>query len=127
MLHPTLEAKIKQLLSALTILGFPMKIVQGVRTAQEQQKLFAQGRTAPGKIVTNCDGVLKKSRHQLAADGYGHAIDCAFIVLGEAGKVTVSWAESHPWKLYGEVGKALGLVWGGDWKGLVDRPHLELP
>ena len=103
-------------------LGHPMKVIQGVRTAEQQAKLFAQGRTAPGKKVTNCDGLVKKSRHQVAADGFGHAVDCAFVVGGK-----VSWDLALPWRLYGEIGKALGLVWGGDWKSLVDRPHLELP
>ena len=94
---------------------------------EEQQRLYAQGRTTQGKKVTNCDGISKKSRHQLAKDGYGHAVDCAFVVIGPVGKTVISWDESHPWKLYGEMGKALGLVWGGDWKSLIDRPHLELP
>lgn len=25
----------------------------------------------------------------------------------------------------GKLGKGLGLVWGGDWKGFVDLPHFE--
>lgn len=102
-------------------LGFPMKVVQAVRTVEEQARLYAQGRTTPGKIVTNADGLTHKSRHQVAADGYGHAVDCAFLNAGGG----VIW--EGPWRLYGEMGKALGLVWGGDFHALVDRPHLELP
>lgn len=116
-LHPDLKKKIELVLTVLSLIGHPMKIVQGVRTAEEQAKLFAQ---VPK--VTNCDGVIKKSRHQVASDGYGHAVDCAFVVDGQ-----VSFDGKLRWNLYGELGKALGLVWGGDWKSLVDRPHLELP
>ena len=94
-----------------------MRVTQAVRTAEQQAVLFAQGRTTPGPIVTNCDGVVKKSRHQPAADGYGHAVDCAFI--GPTPFV-------GPWKLYGEMGKALGLVWGGDFNTIIDKPHLEM-
>lgn len=120
-LHPELEKKVQMILSAMDTLGFPMRVTQGVRTAEEQAELFAQGRTKPGKIVTNCDGVLKRSRHQVASDGWGHAVDCAFLTNGMP-----DWSLSLPWRLYGEMGKALGLTWGGDWKTLVDRPHLEM-
>jgi peptidoglycan L-alanyl-D-glutamate endopeptidase CwlK len=117
-LHPDLRAKIDVVLAAMAVLGFPMKIIQGVRTVQEQQKLYAQGRTAPGNIVTNCDGVIKTSNHQIKADGFGHAADLAF-------QGAEPFGEKHPWKCYGECAKALGLKWGGDWK-TPDRPHVEL-
>lgn len=34
-----------------------------------------------------------------------------------------------PWyeQVVAPVAKAAGLVWGGDWKSLKDRPHVELP
>ena len=54
---------------------FDFRIAQGVRTAEYQNSLYQQGRTKPGKIVTNCDGIKNKSNHQAKADGYGHAID----------------------------------------------------
>jgi len=50
-------------------------VVSGLRTTQEQQQLFAQGRTMPGKIVTNCDGIIKKSKHQAKENGIGYAVD----------------------------------------------------
>lgn len=121
-LHSSLQKKIDTILAIMVLVGHPMKIIQGVRTVEEQTFLFAKGRTTPGPKVTNCDGVEKKSRHQVASDGTGHAVDCAFVVDGK-----ISWAEKEPWRLYGELGKAMGLVWGGEWKSLVDRPHLELP
>lgn len=119
-LNPSLLAKVDRVLAAMAALGFPMKIVQGLRTVEEQQALFAQGRTKPGKTVTNCDGVRNKSNHQASDDGLGHAVDCAFVKDG-----TVLW--EGPWDAYGAAAKAVGLVWGGSWKGLIDRPHLELP
>jgi peptidoglycan L-alanyl-D-glutamate endopeptidase CwlK len=100
-------------------LGFPMKVIAGLRTTEQQQKLYAQGRTTPGNIVTNADGVKKKSNHQAKADGFGHAADLCF-------QGPDPFSEKHPWNAYGACAKALGLVWGGDWKVLVDRPHIEL-
>lgn len=121
-LHPDLQSKLDKILAAMRLLGFELVVTQGVRTTAQQQALYAQGRTAPGKVVTNADGVKNKSNHQLKADGYGHAVDVAFRVNGK-----ISWDEKLPWKLYGEMAKSLGLVWGGDWVSIKDKPHVELP
>lgn len=116
-LHPLLAQKVARLLVAVDALGYPMTIVQGRRTTEEQVALYEQGRTKPGAIVTNADGVVKKSKHQS-----GRAVDCAFLRDGQ-----VSWSEALPWRMYAEMGKALGLIAGADFKSIVDRPHLELP
>lgn len=118
--HPELVARVLKVLKAMEALGFPMMVTSGLRTAEEQAKLYAQGRTAPGKKVTNIDGVRKKSNHQAREDGFGHAVDCAFVVDGKP-----SWNERLPWAAYGACAKALGLKWGGDWRSLRDMPHLE--
>lgn len=108
----------------MAALGFPMRICQGVRTLEEQRALYAQGRTAPGPIVTHADGIFSRSNHQVQDDGKGHAVDCAFIG-------TDPFLEHDPlselkWNLYGLMGKSIGLSWGGDFKTISDRPHFEL-
>lgn len=127
--HPRLATAIRQIRAAMEVLGRPMLITDGVRTAEEQRILWLKGRNAAGqvidpqKVVTNADGTVKRSNHQLHPDGFGHAVDCTFLdPLGHP-----RWIERDPWALYGAMGKTLGLKWGGDWGGLVDRPHLELP
>lgn len=120
--HPHLVDAFTKIRLALAELGFSIVVTDGVRTLEQQQALYAKGRTAPGSIVTYADGVLTKSNHQVKADGFGYAIDCAFLLDGRP-----SWSSSHPWRLYGEAAKALGLVWGGDWTRPMDRPHIELP
>lgn len=120
--HPMLVEKVKRILYASAELGFPMLVTDGLRTDAEQAALYAKGRTAPGSIVTNADGVKKRSNHQAKADGFGHAVDCCFLVNGRP-----SWDQKLPWALYGEMAKSQGLVWGGDWTSIVDRPHIELP
>lgn len=120
--HPRLVAAFARISYALAELGHPVIVTDGVRTLEQQRALYAQGRSAPGKVVTNADGVTKQSNHQPKADGFGHAIDCAFLVDGQP-----SWDDSHPWRLYGEAAKSQGLIWGGEWTSIVDRPHIELP
>lgn len=113
--HPHLVTIIVSILNKL-----PMFVVQGVRTVAEQQALYAQGRTTPGSIVTYKDGIIHKSNHQPHADGLGHAVDMAWAV-GEA------FGDHQPWEAYGQLVEASGAVWGGHFRGLVDRPHAELP
>jgi peptidoglycan L-alanyl-D-glutamate endopeptidase CwlK len=130
--HPELAAKARRILAALEALGVPMCITDALRTVADQQAKFAQGRTAPGAIVTRCDGVLKKSNHQAHDDGYGHAIDCAFLISHDGGTTfQPTWDEAQPWAAYGACVEALGLTWGGGESfrraGLVDKPHAELP
>lgn len=120
-LHPTLIVAVTKILNAMAAIGHPMLVTDGVRTQAEQAALYAKGRTAPGAIVTNADGLLKKSNHQPHDDGWGHAVDCCFLVDGKP-----SWAHELPWDAYGHLALALGLTWGGTWTGLVDRPHIEL-
>lgn len=123
-LHPTLILKINKVLAAMKDLGYPMKIVQGLRSTAQQQALFNQGRTTPGKIVTNADGVKVRSNHQAnSIDLLGHAVDVAFIPTSTRPDMfDLKW----PWQLYGIMGETLGLVWGGRFK-IVDLDHMELP
>lgn len=120
--HPTLIVAVTKILNAMAALGYPMRVTDGMRTQAEQAALYAKGRTAPGAVVTNADGLLKKSNHQTHADGWGHAVDCCFLVDGKP-----SWASDLPWELYGHLAKFLGLEWGGDFHSITDRPHIELP
>ncbi len=122
-LHPELIRRITLVLADMAAEGHPMRVCQGLRTTAQQQALYAQGRTAPGRIVTNADGVVHKSNHQAAADGFGHAVDCCFL--------TDPFGETQPWSRYGLHVEARGLHWGGgpDFaaRHLLDRPHAELP
>ena len=124
-LHPDLVAKLTRVFAAMHALGYPMRLIEGVRSAERQQALYAQGRTKPGKIVTNCDGVVKKSNHQAKDDGFGHAVDCAFLDDPHTPR-DETYDESMPWNAYGALAEAVGLAWGGRWKDPYDRPHVEL-
>ncbi len=118
--HPDLVAALRRVFDEMDAERAPMFVVQGVRTADEQARLYAKGRTTPGPIVTMKDGVRYRSNHQPLADGWGHAVDCAFI---GPQPFDLRW----PWEQYGEALETLGLVWGGRWSHPHDAPHAELP
>jgi peptidoglycan L-alanyl-D-glutamate endopeptidase CwlK len=120
--HPRLIEAVKRICYAMHELGFALIVTDGARTVEQQAALYAQGRTKPGPIVTNADGLLRKSNHQTKDDGFGHAVDCGFLVNGQP-----SWDAHLPWTLFGEMAKSQGLLWGGDWAALADKPHIELP
>ena len=89
------------------------------RSVAEQQALYAQGRTKPGAIVTQVDGVTQKSNHNYLPS---RAIDFA-IVNRETGAIT--WADAE-YKVAGPYFVSQGLVWGGNWVSFKDYPHVEL-
>lgn len=91
--------------------GIHVKLVCGYRSIEEQDRLYALGRTKPGKIVTNARGGY--SWHN-----FGLAADYAFVVGGR-----LTW--NGPWSIFGRIARECGLEWGGDFKGFSDRPHVQ--
>jgi len=102
-------------------------ITEGVRTVQRQQELYAQGRTKPGPVVTQVDGVKKKSNHQPKSDGYGHAVDLYPYFNGSVQVNAVNELKTIARHVV-SVGMRLGIPveWGGSWTSFKDYPHFEL-
>lgn len=104
----------EELLKKCAESGYDVKIVCDIRTVEEQNRLYAQGRTSRGSIVTNANGSSYESYHQ-----WGLAFDFCHKTLGYN-------VDDSFWLGVGAIGKSLGLEWGGDWTSFVDRPHLQL-
>lgn len=114
LLHPKLRRIAAQVLDECTAAGLPVLITQTLRTREEQDALYAQGRTTPGAIVTN-------ARWPNGAHCWGVALDFCRNVRGR------EYDDSDGFfRRVAEIGKKHGLAWGGDWKNFVDKPHLEL-
>lgn len=120
--HPILVDAIEDVFARMEAQGTPMFVVCGVRTAEEQAALYAQGRTGPGAIVTYKDGVRHKSDHQVEADGFGHAVDCAFLPTKACADC---FHPSWPWGQYGTALEDAGIAWGGRFKQPVDLDHAQ--
>jgi len=98
-----------------------MRIIQGLRTFEEQNALYAQGRTTPGQKVTQAKG--GQSYHN-----YGLAIDFCLILDGKE----VSWDlkkdsdgdKISDWMEVVNVFTKAGWEWGGGWK-FKDNPHFQ--
>lgn len=112
--HPLVATKARQLIERAYREGINVIITQGLRTVEEQNELYAQGRTKPGRIVTNAKGGYSYHNYGLAFD---------FAIMKDDG--SVSWNVDDKWKRVGAIGKSLGLEWGGDWTSFKDYPHFQ--
>ncbi len=112
-LVPELQVKCKQFIENCKAQGIDVLITQTYRDNEYQDSLYALGRTKPGKIVTNAKGGQSKHNIRRAFD---------FVPLKD-GKP--DW-NSDKWAKCGEIGKALGLTWGGSFTKIKDMPHFEI-
>lgn len=123
-LHPRLQEKFKLLQKKCAQKGIKIRATECLRTAKEQDALYAKGRTAPGSKVTNARGRDAKSMHQ-----WGVAVD--IVIDMDADKDgDVDIRDLYNVKLLnvvGKIGESIGLEWGGSWKSIVDKPHFQLP
>jgi len=107
-----LEERMNWFIWIMRYYGAPVRITATDRSSEEQAELFSSGRTKPGPIITNSPP--GRSYHE-----FGRAFDFTF--YGPGYNAPDSW-----WTFAGEVGKYLGLTWGGDFPHLKDRPHFQI-
>jgi len=85
-------------------------ITETYRSQERQNYLYSQGRNQPGQIVTWTLNSNHKSR--LAWD----------IAVGPP----QSLYDVATLSRVGAIARKLGITWGGDWIGSIDRPHFEV-
>jgi peptidoglycan L-alanyl-D-glutamate endopeptidase CwlK len=132
--HPNLVAVLE---AAITNSPFEFIITDGIRTVEQQQELYKKGRTEESIkrgeiIVTQLDGIKKKSNHQVKPDGYGYAVDL-YTDTNRNGKLDAcEITDTTGLKLVAthikDTAKSLEIqiTWGGDFTSFKDYPHFEL-
>jgi peptidoglycan L-alanyl-D-glutamate endopeptidase CwlK len=115
-LHPSVQPRARELLQRAINVGIPLVVTSAYRDPTVQAQLYAQGRTAPGPIVTNAPPGWSWHEYRLAFD----------VAPMDPTTGRPTWPEDLAlWQRIGAAGKAAGLEWGGDWTGIVDRPHFQ--
>jgi len=122
-LNPLVKKQSTLLIQRAAKKGIDVVITNGFRSVQEQNRLYEQGRTQKGNIVTNAKGGV--SYHN-----YGLAID--FALKTSVGNVI--WDRQYDgnkngktdWNEVVAIAKSLGFEWGGDWAQFKDYPHLQM-
>jgi peptidoglycan L-alanyl-D-glutamate endopeptidase CwlK len=114
-LVPSVQTAAEAALAECAAKGLDVLVTCTYRSPADQNALYAQGRTAPGAIVTNARA--GQSMHQ-----YRCALD---IVPMRYGKCV--WNGSDPvWQQIAAVFKAHGFEWGEDWVSFKEMPHFQI-
>ena len=106
-------AKCRAFFAACAKVGIDVLITSTYRDAESQNALYAQGRTAPGKRVTNARGGDSFHQHR-----------CAFDFVPVVGGKAI-WNDNKLWARCGALAESVGLEWGGRWTLFEDRPHCQ--
>ncbi len=115
LLHPKVRMIFKSFIEECeSTFNIILRISQGMRTFAEEDVLYAQGRTTPGKIVTNTKG--GESYHN-----YGLAID---LVEMNSDDKEVNW--KYDMSILLPIAKKHGEEWGGEWVHIKDYPHFQI-
>jgi peptidoglycan LD-endopeptidase CwlK len=113
-LFPPARRRVDAFLASCKENGIDLLVTSTYRDIESQNALYAQGRTTPGNIVTNAKG--GQSFHNFRC-----AVDVVPLVNGKA-----VWDGKDPiWAKVGELGKAAGLEWAGEWKTFKELAHFQ--
>lgn len=112
-LAPGYRVTVEALLARMEADGRPGLVFEAFRSDERQRALYAQGRTAPGRIVTNAStGLVTVHRYGLATD---------IIHPTRYWGAPLSW-----WRALYTDAAALGLTVGGRWRSFPDPPHVQI-
>lgn len=116
-LHERVQPMAREFIEKCSAAGTDVLITSTYRDHASQAALYAQGRTAPGSIVTNAKAGQSFHNWRVAFD----------VVPLRAGKPvwSTSGSDGELWKRVGAIGESCGLEWGGRWKGFIDLPHFQ--
>ena len=123
-LHPTLQPICREFLRRCEARGLHVFLVCTYRSNAEQERLFAQGRTAPGHVVTRARAG-QSAHNATTANGTpaAKAFDIGVLLNGKYD----AEGKSDDWHIAGTVGMELGLNWYGQpGAPFKEMPHFQL-
>ncbi len=116
-LTPDTRRKVFAFREACRAAGVDLLVTSTYRDAESQAALYAQGRTAPGKIVTNAKPGQSWHNWRCAVDVV--PLRNGKPVWGTAGE------DGKLWEQVGKLGEAAGLEWAGRWKSFKELAHFQ--
>lgn len=111
LLRQDVAANCRAFLACCAAEGLKVLVTQTLRDDEYQAWLYEQGRSRPGRIVTNS--------RTTSFHGAGLAFDICQNVRG------AEYSDGAFFRRCGEIGKRIGFRWGGDFRGFPDRPHFQ--
>lgn len=116
-LLPPVKERAQKLLDLANQNGIDLLVTSTYRDLESQARLYAQGRSLPGQIVTYAG----------PGDSW-HNWRRAFDVVPMRDGKPVWSTRGHDrdiWMKLGELGESVGLEWGGSWDRHPDMPHFQ--
>ena len=121
-LHPEFRKRMAALAEKLAARDMQALIADGFRSFAEQDELFAQGRSKPGRVVTNARG--GQSNHN-----YGMAVDLYPVIGGHVFTEPTSGNKQRFEEIQQAIideAEGMGLTSGVHFGSLGDKPHVQL-
>jgi peptidoglycan L-alanyl-D-glutamate endopeptidase CwlK len=114
-LTPEVQILCKKFIDSCAATGIDILITSTYRDKESQAALYAQGRTTPGKVVTNAKAGYSYHNYHVAFD---------FVPI-ENGKAM--WNSLDVFRRCGKIAEELGLEWAGNWPGkFKEMAHCQL-
>lgn len=114
-LRPQFRERVEAWLTDCQSISLDLLIYCTLRTDAEQEQLYAQGRTTPGRILTN-------AKPGQSAHGYGLALDFVPLLAGKP-----QWMAGNPLYLHSvDIARAHGLE-SLCQSSFPEWPHLQMP
>lgn len=136
-LHPDVQPLVRKALADCAADGIEVLVTCTFRSAQEQTELYAQGRTKPGKIVTNAPAGKSSHNFRIGQVPAALAIDVVPMRFGKpVWGLSGDGIDNDPsdddkddlelWQSVRAKFEAVGLLSASRWKGrMVEWPHFE--
>ena len=138
LLHPKIRTEVEHIYRAQVVPALNGRAIcrfaYTLRTFDEQNALYAQGRTRLFDNKGSRLGVVTKAKGGQSFHNYGLAFDIVLLVDrdGNGSFESASWEDridfdrdgKADWLEVADIFKRNGYTWGGDWK-FRDAPHFE--
>lgn len=135
-LLPAVQVMCNALLQQARDASVPLIVVHTLRTWDEQDRLYAKGRSLPGEPCWHREGrralgtckqhpfgaPVTRARAGFSWHNFGRAFDVA--LASTVGTAMWPPADDPRWAQVGVMGESVGLEWGGRWK-VPDSGHFQ--
>ena len=113
-LLPVVRERVEKMIADCEAEGIELLVTSTYRDNFSQAALYAQGRTTPGRIVTN-------ARAGQSFHNWRVAFDFVPVVAGKA-----RWDDKDAYATCGKIAESIGLEWAGRWIGkLKETAHCQ--
>jgi peptidoglycan LD-endopeptidase CwlK len=119
-LQPFFAAKLAMILDKAKAQGWDVRLIEGLRSFERSDYLYAQGRTRPGQIVTNARGGSSRHNFALSGDLYPYVNGAINLDFDRSPKLLGQF------QFLAKYALSIGVSWGGNWKSFKDYPHFEI-